>query len=574
VLAAGLAAVLLAIAAGAWLWTRDVGKAAAPPSITRLTTTGQVRHAAISPDGKYVAYVAFDDDGQSLWVRDLTSTSRIEVVPAARWNYRGMTFSPDSASLYYVVAEQDRPREGALYKAAALGGTAPPVRLLVGIDTPVTFSPDATRIAYIVSDQMAGRSALMIADAGGGGAYALATRTMPEEFVWATAGPAWAPRGTSIITAGVSTEGGRQASGLVEVQTRDGSQTPLGTRRFAQVGRIGWMKDGNSFIVAASDRLGANQLWEVLYPSGDVRQITDDGTKDYRGVSMNAEATVLATVQHDRQAHLWVAEAAAAEQARQITAGKYDGNYGLAWTADGRIVYHSLESGTEDLWLMNLDGSGRRQLTADPAVDEDPFVSADGRHVVFSSNRSGTFNIWRLDVNGGSGTRLTTGHGDQSPVVTADGRWVIYESSTSGTPTLWRVAMHGGQATQLTRLASTNPTLSPDGTRVAFRYRDDPLTDGKLGVLRLSDGALVHEFALAAGVSRELQWTPEGITYVRTTAGVSNIWTQSLSGEPPRQLTQFTSGRIVQYEWSATGRNLVYARGSVNNDVVLVRLGR
>ena len=215
---------------------------------------------------------------------------------------------------------------------------------------------------------MAGRTALMVADADGGGAYALATRMMPEEFAWAAAGPAWVPAGTSIITAGISTEGGRQGSSLVEVQTRDGSQKPLGARRFTQVGRMGWLKDGNGLVVAASDRLGASQLWEVLYPSGAVRQITDDGSKNYVGVSMSADATVLATVQRDAQAHLWISEGGSAERSRRVTAGKYDGRFGLAWTPDGRIVYHSMESGNEDLWLMHVDGSGRRQLTATPGL--------------------------------------------------------------------------------------------------------------------------------------------------------------------------------------------------------------
>ena len=573
--AAALAATVVLVAGAAiWLRTWNTDAPSAPPSITRLTTTGQVRHAAISPDGKYVAHVALDDEGQSLWVRDLSSTSRIEVVPTAHLNYLGMTFSLDSQSLYYVVRERDRPREGALYKVPALGGTAPPVRVLVEIDTPIAFSPDGTRMAYILANQLTGRSALMVADADGRGSYALATRVMPEEFAWAGAGPAWVPGGASIITAGVSTEDGRQSSRLIEVQTRDGSQKPLGTRRFTQVGRLGWLKGGTGLIVTASDRLGANQLWEVSYPAGDVRQITDDESKNYVGVSVTADATLLASVQRDSYSHLWMSDAASGERSRQVTTGKYDGRFGIAWTRDGRIVYHSLESGNEDLWVTNVDGSGRRQLTADPGVDEDPFISADGRHVVFSSNRSGTFNIWRVDLDGGRATRLTAGHVDQNPVVTLDGRWVVYESSSGGTPSLWKVAMDGGEPSRLTRLTSTNPAISPDGTLVAFHYRDDPSTAGKLGVLRLSDGVLTHVLpAVPETLSRKLQWTADGITYVANAEGASNIWAQPLNGDPPRQLTRFTAGRIVQYDWSASGK-LAYAQRSINHDVVLVRHGR
>ena len=95
----------------------------------------------------------------------------------------------------------------------------------------------------------------------------------------------------------------------------------------------------------------------------------------------------------------------------------------------------------------------------------------------------------------------------------------------------------------------------------------------KLGVLRLSDGVLAHVLTAAPeAFARKLQWTADGITYVDVVQGVANIWGQSLNGDPPRQLTRFTSGRIVQYDWSANGKELAYARRSINNDVVLVRL--
>ena len=386
----------------------------------------------------------------------------------------------------------------------------------------------------------------------------------------------WSPTGASVITASVSTDGNGAYGSLIEVQTSDGSQKPLGSRRFSEVGRIAWERNGSEFIVAASERLGANQLWRVSYPSGDARQITNDESKNYLGVSLTADGSVLATVQRDAQASVWLADDGDATRARQITEGKYDGRHGLAWTPDGRIVYHSLESGNEDIWIINADGSGRRQLTVDPGVDERPSVSPDGRHIVFASNRLGGFTIWRMDAGGGNERPLTHGHGDGSPVVTPDGRWVVYSSSTSGRPTLWKVPVDGGEAAQVTTLASMDPVISPDGTLVAFRYRDDPNTDGRLAVLRLSDGALVKAFppppdGLAA---QPRQWTADGITYGKASGGASNIWSQPLAGGPPRQLTRFTSERIIRYAWSRDGRSLIYTQGAINNDVMLIRGAR
>src|SRR6266571_1431773 len=52
--------------------------------ITRLTSNGKVGTASISPDGKYVAYSALDESGQSsLWVRHVATTSNVQIVPPA-----------------------------------------------------------------------------------------------------------------------------------------------------------------------------------------------------------------------------------------------------------------------------------------------------------------------------------------------------------------------------------------------------------------------------------------------------------------------------------------------------------
>jgi hypothetical protein len=60
--------------------------------------------------------------------------------------------------------------------------------------------------------------------------------------------------------------------------------------------------------------------------------------------------------------------------------------------------------------------------------------------------------------------------------------------------------------------------------------------------------------------------------YVRTVNGVGNLWTQPLSGGPPKQLTSFTSGLIFSQAWSRDGR-LALSRGSMASDVVLITLG-
>ena len=92
----------------------------------------------------------------------------------------------------------------------------------------------------------------------------------------------------------------------------------------------------------------------------------------------------------------------------------------------------------------------------------------------------------------------------------------------------------------------------------------------------INGGAPVQRFALPASVAPEwpgLRWTPDGdgLTYVATVQGVSNIWRQALSGGDPKPLTNFKENRIFFFDWSRNERKLVVVRGNDTRDLILVR---
>ena len=88
-----VAAVVVVLIAALALYRFVRPRASAAPfqsvKFTRLTATGTVGDAAISPDGKYVAYTSSDPNGDSLWVRQVATRSDIRIVPPTETDYQG-----------------------------------------------------------------------------------------------------------------------------------------------------------------------------------------------------------------------------------------------------------------------------------------------------------------------------------------------------------------------------------------------------------------------------------------------------------------------------------------------------
>ena len=132
--------------------------------VTRLPVTGDVREAVISPDGKYVAYVANDPTGRassSGRSRPTATSSSSSRPPSDR--LRRARLLARRQHLYYV-AFKDGGSEPALFSVPVFGGASK--KVLDGLHGPITFSPDGRRIALWHARPRAGerRSTLVVAD--------------------------------------------------------------------------------------------------------------------------------------------------------------------------------------------------------------------------------------------------------------------------------------------------------------------------------------------------------------------------------------------------------------------------
>jgi eukaryotic-like serine/threonine-protein kinase len=562
----------LAFAAYKFAWrSPPVPPAArAAMKIKTLTDTGKASEAVISPDGRLVAYVFEDAGRRSIHLRQVVEPSDKEVVPPAPDQfYFGLTFSPDGNYLHYLSGTNGMLVKD-LYRVPLLGGAIR--HLSHDVDSAVAFSPDGRQFAFMRVDGKTKDVAIIISDALGAGERQLISYKTPA----AVRSLAWSPDGQTIAYAlfGIDKEG--YYTHVAEARVSDGRETLISSARWRYIGGVAWLPDRSALVIAARDRASAPgtpaQIWEIAYPGGEARQLTND-LNQYDGLSLTGDGKTLVATRSEQRSNIWVATGGDYARARQITNGRENGNYGVAWTPDGRLVYTSRASGYLDLWVMNADGSAPKQLTFGTDANNYPSVSLDGRYIVFESNRGVGWGVWRMNVDGGGAKELTHNTGEFTfPQVSPDGQWVFYSSpDSSGKRVMWRVPIDGGAPEQLTQKDSGPALLSPDGTLMFYFYRENPDAPSKIEVVPTTGGPPERILDPPRDADNPL-WSPDGraIIVTRDTDNVSNLWALPLDGGKPRQLTDWKSDRIFGAVWSRDGRQLAVARGDNFNDVVLI----
>jgi eukaryotic-like serine/threonine-protein kinase len=570
-----LGVIVLALAAGGYGLYRVISRAAKPSGlhvmeVTRFTSTGKAVHAAISPDGNYVAHVAEDGGQQSVWIGQVAAAGQVQIIGPSSARYGGLTFSNDGNFLFFVQADKDNPR-GALFQIPALGGTSR--KVLNEIQSPIGISPDGKRFAF-VRYASPKENSLIVTNSDGSNEQKIATRRSPD-FI-STVTPSWSPDGSVISYVYQNTSGGYYEN-VFAVRVADGVEAPITNQRWWNVGQTDWLSDGSGLIASATEDAGSMaQLWYIPYKSGDAKRITSD-LNGYADVTLTRDSKTLASVRSDRLVNLWSISDADLSKARQVTSGfeRDDGMRGLAWTPDGKIVYRSVAGGEPNVWMMKADGSEQKQLTVNSTQNFDPAVSPDGRSIVWAARRTANTNLWRMDIDGGAMKQITTGVGEYMPSFTPDGKWVLYTAydPVSGFWSIWKVPAEGGSPARLTEKESAFSAVSPDGQTFACNYEDQPGEAYKIAIIPIGGGQPAKVLNIPGSFGRSLQWSSDGksLTYVDTQAGVSNLWSQSLSGGAPKQLTDFKEQRIYGFAWSPDGKQLAISRGVVNNDVVLIK---
>ncbi|RKU36339.1 hypothetical protein C6496_13865 [Candidatus Poribacteria bacterium] len=147
-----------------------------------------------------------------------------------------------------------------------------------------------------------------------------------------------------------------------------------------------------------------------------------------------------------------------------------------ATVVDAKIVF----SGDGNIYVMNDDGTGRRRLTKNMKLSaRNPRWSPDGRRIVFIREVMGfaqrTDELFVMNANGTELQRLTHDDFDDSyPSWSPDGKKIVFQSQRSGRSEVHVIDLETLVVTQLTGLdgkrSSTTPDWSPDGTQIVYKF--------------------------------------------------------------------------------------------------------
>lgn len=537
-----------------------------------LTAHGLTQRVAISPDGKYIAYAKSEEDGRhSLWLRQTASVGDTQIVPPGQTKYNFLRFSRDGNFLYFVGVEgEDQPPS--LYQITTLGRNQR--KLITDVDSQISFSPDGNEIAFIRVSE--GDYSIIIADEQGGNERILKTRKFPEVY---TEEVSWSPDG-KLIAVPTLTRGAPYAGGIAVLDVAAGSETPipLTEEKILRISQLSWVNDGKGLIYTlyAAPMGQRYQLRYAAFPSGEVQNVTND-LSSYEDFSLTADSQTMVAIQREYSMGIWLTpedDFSTAVSINSKTAAD-DGERGITWTRDGRIVFVSSEGGAQNIWRMDADGGNPKPLTTDYKSGSIlPTLSIGGDTITYFGGVSPVNTFFQMDIDGQNVRRVVPEDRCAFAAASANEDWVVYTSLGAGKPRIWKAPLKGGVAVKLTDVDSISPVISRDGKSVAYfvNEKGKPL---KLGIVSIDGGdpLKIIELPATTNTGAGIAWnkTGNGILFVNTRGTTSNTWTQPLDGTKPTPLTAFKEFQIAQFALNPEGNRLAIARGSRNRDIVLIK---
>jgi Tol biopolymer transport system component len=270
---------------------------------------------------------------------------------------------------------------------------------------------------------------------------------------------------------------------------------------------------------------------------------------------------------------------------------------------NGRIAFgQRAADGSSNVFSVNPDGTGLRQLTHGAHNHLCASYSADGRQIAYCSDVTSSWEIWSMKQNGTRQHQVThLGGFSTFPDFSPDGSKIAFLGQIGADPSDQVYVVNSADGSGLTQLTTCPvpdgfcfndyPVWSPDGTKIAFIHGEQFDVDGnpldeQVWVMN-ANGSNKHQLTTGAAPKDQVpDWSPDGskIAYASGGFGEGQIWVMNANGSNQHQLTgcgaadpfPCANGDDFGTAWSPDGTKIAFLRsfqalGSNNRPIYVMK---
>jgi len=470
-------AVLLVCLAASFLFLWQHGnKPATLPLVLPLTDyAGREQYPSLSPDGKQVAFSWAGEKGENedIYIKLVNSETalRLTTDPAVD---TGPAWKPDGSQIAFIRSYEDH---AAIFLTSPLGGADRKLADMHDFSgSTISWSPDGEWLAVVDADSASDKGVFLFPSLGGEKRKLISSSAVNLRFN----DPAFSPDGLSLAYAGC--KGVRSCD--IYVQDLERHYLPKGsarqvTREGTLVKGIAWAQDGRSILYAASPDLGNTYRLRRVAVSGDEKsELLSWAGEQVLHPTVSRSGNKLAYSREISDWNLWKFQAGIPPvKFTSSTRREFDPQFS---PDRERLAFSANRAGMgSELWVARADGTNPVRLTE--GIDRmlgGARWSPDSRWIIYNAQQEdGLWDIFRIDAAGGKPQNLTANPADENlPSYSRDGKWIYFSSNRTGRHEIYRMPAAGGEARQITDNGGLEAQDSWDGKTLYYTK------NGKVGL--------------------------------------------------------------------------------------------